>query len=240
MISPLVNYGIGHITGSLSPWKYMYLFAGAMTILWAFVIMFFLDAEPVHAKHLNERERYIAIARVRENNTGVRNTHFKPAQVKELLMSIKFLLAFIIAVMLTAINAVPTVFMPIIIRGLGHSGFNALLLSVPAGAVGFVLTPLFPWLSRKLKKCDMTLIVVCLGCIIIGCCLVWRLPSSAPGGKLAGVYLLSFWPPAWSILMAVNIANTAGYTKRSAVSTGLFIGYCVGGLTHCSDRTAGG
>lgn len=28
IVSPLINYGLGHITGKLSQWKYMYFFAG--------------------------------------------------------------------------------------------------------------------------------------------------------------------------------------------------------------------
>ena len=57
VISPLINYGLGHITGSLSPWHYMCLFAGSITILWSFVILFFLQPDPVRGKKLAERER---------------------------------------------------------------------------------------------------------------------------------------------------------------------------------------
>jgi MFS family permease len=45
IVAPLINYGLGQINGSLSPWRYMYLVAGAMTIIWAFVILFFLPPE---------------------------------------------------------------------------------------------------------------------------------------------------------------------------------------------------
>lgn len=78
MVSPLINYGIGHITsGALESWQYMYLLAGGLTVVWALVIEFYLPCDPVHAKGFTERERYIALARLRSNNSGVRNTHFK-------------------------------------------------------------------------------------------------------------------------------------------------------------------
>lgn len=33
IVSPLINYGLGHINGgSLHPWQYMYLVAGAITM----------------------------------------------------------------------------------------------------------------------------------------------------------------------------------------------------------------
>lgn len=98
MVSPLINYGLGHITGgSLAPWQYMYIVAGSITLLWAFVILFFLPPDPIRAKGFSERERYIAVSRMRSNNTGVRNTHFKGKQVIELLMDEKFWLVFAIA-----------------------------------------------------------------------------------------------------------------------------------------------
>lgn len=59
----------------------MCIVAGAITVLWAIVILFFMPADPICAKGFNPRERYIAVARMRENNSGVRNKHFKVEQV---------------------------------------------------------------------------------------------------------------------------------------------------------------
>lgn len=39
IISPLINYGLGHVTGGkLSPWQYMYLIAGSVTFVWAILL----------------------------------------------------------------------------------------------------------------------------------------------------------------------------------------------------------
>ncbi len=86
VVSPLINYGLGHITGgSLNSWQYMYLVSGAITILWAFVILFFMPPDPIRVRGFTERQRYIAVARLRSNNAGVRNTHFKLNQALEVL-----------------------------------------------------------------------------------------------------------------------------------------------------------
>jgi MFS family permease len=53
----LTQYGLGHITGSLSPWQYIYIVAGIITILWSAVILFFMPPDPIHGRNLNERER---------------------------------------------------------------------------------------------------------------------------------------------------------------------------------------
>lgn len=72
----------------------MYLVAGGLTVCWSVAIFFLLPPDPIRAKGFTERERYIAVARMRSNNTGVRNTHFKRAHVIEALADVKFWLVF--------------------------------------------------------------------------------------------------------------------------------------------------
>ncbi len=47
MFSPLISYGLGHINGSFgaSKWKYMYLVAGSLTLLWSFVVLVVLPGK---------------------------------------------------------------------------------------------------------------------------------------------------------------------------------------------------
>jgi MFS family permease len=117
-VSPLINYGLGHISGGgLNSWQYMYIVAGAITVLWAFVILFFMPADPIRAKGFSDRERYIAVARMRENNSGVRNKHFKVEQVWESLRDVRFWLIFSIAFLMMIANGPVSSFIPIIING---------------------------------------------------------------------------------------------------------------------------
>lgn len=97
IVSPLINYAFGLIQGGASNWHYMYYFAGAITITWGMLILIVLPPDPVRAKGFDRREKYILVARLRSNNSGVRNTHFKLDQVKELLLDVKFWLAFFMA-----------------------------------------------------------------------------------------------------------------------------------------------
>lgn len=97
IFSPLINYGFGLVGGGVSSWVYMYYYAGAVTIVWGILMLFLIPPDPIHAKGFGHRESYILVARLRSNNSGVRNTHFKMDQVKELLLDVKFWLAFSIA-----------------------------------------------------------------------------------------------------------------------------------------------
>jgi predicted MFS family arabinose efflux permease len=134
-ILTFTQYGLGHITGSLSPWRYMYIVAGIITILWSAVILFFMPPDPIHGHNLNERERYIAVARLRTNNSGVRNKHFKKEQFYELLIDLEFWLVFCITFLTMWANGPISTFIPTIIHGFGFGTLTSLLLVMPSGAI---------------------------------------------------------------------------------------------------------
>ncbi|KAI8664700.1 hypothetical protein LRP88_04330 [Fusarium phalaenopsidis] len=229
--APLINFGIGHIKGSLSPWRYMFIFAGCITIVWAFIILLCMDPDPITAKHLDEREKFIAVSRLRVNNSAVRNTHFKKEQVLDALRSPQFWLLFFMSATLNTVNAVSTTFTPLIINvSMGFSGLNSLLLTVPLGAVGVVVTIGSSWMTKLFSRYNPRIwaFTFSTSVLLLSCLLIWNCPNMADGFKLTCLYLLAFHPPAYAVLMNLSIANAAGYTKQSMMSAGLYVGYCVG------------
>jgi sugar phosphate permease len=74
---------IGHIKAGLPSWKFEFLIIGALCCVWGVVMMIFLPDSPVTAKGLNEREKRVAIERLRDNQTGIENKHLKWYQVRE-------------------------------------------------------------------------------------------------------------------------------------------------------------
>ncbi|KAF2112308.1 MFS transporter [Lophiotrema nucula] len=228
-VSPLINYGLGHIKGgSLNSWQYMYLVAGAITILWAIVIYFLMPPDPIRAKRFTERERYIAVARMRENNSGVRNTHFKVEQLWESLLDIKFWLIFAIAFLMMIANGPVSSFIPIIISGFGFNSLNSLLLTLPAGVVIGTIELVAPYLAYRIPRIRTWVIAICQIGTILASILLWQLPRSSKGGLLFACYILASFGGGYAVTMGLQIANTAGYTKRSVTSSGIFVGYCLG------------
>lgn len=69
----LLGYGIGNIKGSLPSWKFEFLIIGALCCIWGIVIYIFLPDSPVTAKGLSQREKQVAVERLREDQTGVEN-----------------------------------------------------------------------------------------------------------------------------------------------------------------------
>ncbi|KAK5191772.1 hypothetical protein LTR99_008497 [Exophiala xenobiotica] len=228
IVAPLINYGLGHIHGAYSPWRYMYLVAGAITIIWSAVILFFMPPDPIRARCLNERERYIAVARLRVNNSGVRNTHFKKEQVFELLVDVKFWVVFAMAFLIMIANGPVSSFTPIIIAGFGYNTLNSLLLVMPAGAIIGSIELGAAYAAYKIPKARAYIVFVCQLSTILASLLLWLLPRDARGGLLYGVFTLASFGGGYAVLMGMQIANTAGYTKRSVSSSGMFVGYCLG------------
>ncbi len=72
------------------------------------------------------------------------------------------------------------------------------------------------------------LVVVCQLGTITAALLLWLLPRGSTGGLLFGAYILASFGGGYAVLMGLQIANTAGYTKRALASSGLFVGYCLG------------
>ena len=73
----LLGYGIGQIKGALASWRYEFLIIGAACCAWGIVIFLFMPDNIVKARFLNDRERRIAIERLKENQTGMENKHLK-------------------------------------------------------------------------------------------------------------------------------------------------------------------
>lgn len=206
----------------------MYFFAGSLTIICGVVIYFVLPPDPIRAKGFNERERYIAVARMRTNNSGVRNTHFKSGQAVELLMDIKFWLIFFFAVCSMFANAPISTFQAIIIDGFGFNPLNSLLLMIPSGVYAGTMMLITTYLAYKFPGWRAYIIIMCQLVTTTAALLLWLLPRSALGGLLFGCYILPTLGAGYAVSMGLFLANNAGYTKRSLASSGLYIGYSLG------------
>jgi ACS family allantoate permease-like MFS transporter len=89
IIGGLVAYGIAVSSknnGSLiAPWKIVFLFTGLLTIALGFLFLWVVPDSQLNARWLKKEDRILAIARVRVNQQGIGNKHFKWYQAKEAL-----------------------------------------------------------------------------------------------------------------------------------------------------------
>ena len=102
---------------------------------------------------------------------------------------------------------------------------------MPAGAVIGTIELTAPFIAMKFKGWRSYLVAITVSGTLLASLLLWLLPQSATGGKLFAVYILASYGGGYAVLMSLVIANSAGYTKRSLGSSGMFVGYCIGEST---------
>lgn len=116
--------------------------------------------------------------------------------------------------------------MPLVIAGFGFSSLNALLLTMPAGAYCGTVVLLAAYLAMKFEHIRTWIIALAQALSTGAAVLLWQLPTSERGWLLFAMYLLPSAAAGYCVLMGLQIANTAGYTKRALASSGIFVGYC--------------
>lgn len=123
-------------------------------------------------------------------------------------------------------NGALSTFMPLVIAGFGFSSLNALLLTMPAGAYCGTVVLLAAYLAMKFEHIRTWIIALAQALSTGAAVLLWQLPTSERGWLLFAMYLLPSAAAGYCVLMGLQIANTAGYTKRALASSGIFVGYC--------------
>lgn len=96
ILGGLISYGIlGQAENeSLKRWKQLFLILGAVTVFFGVLVFFVMPADPATAKFLTERERMIAVERMREVKTGGIHKDFKMNQFWEALRDPRLYLFF--------------------------------------------------------------------------------------------------------------------------------------------------
>jgi ACS family allantoate permease-like MFS transporter len=73
------------VNGTIATWKIFFLFFGSLSFVFSLILMYFMPDNQANARWLTERERKVAIERVRENQTVTSDDHWKWKQFWEAL-----------------------------------------------------------------------------------------------------------------------------------------------------------
>lgn len=192
IFSGAVNYGLGSANGSLAPWKRMYLFAGAFTIAWAAVILYFIPDSPAQShRWFNEEERALLARRSREQMIGrVGQSKLQWSHAKEAAFDIKLYLFFLLASAIYVCNGGVTAFGARIISSFGYDSLTTIAIQIPGGAFTCVGIYLFSWLADHYR--DITTYLIPISCIpiVVGSLVIWLASWEHRGVPLFGYYLL--------------------------------------------------
>lgn len=71
---------------AIEPWKIIFLVTGLLTIAMGVYFFYLIPDSQLNARWLKKEDRILAVARVRVNQQGIGNKHFKKYQLKEALL----------------------------------------------------------------------------------------------------------------------------------------------------------
>lgn len=156
ILGGFVAYGIAVGTTrhpvAIESWQLLFLVIGLFT---AFIGCIFLWAMPdnqLNARFLTEKEKILAIERIRVNQQGVGNKHFKMYQFKEALTD-PMVWAFVFYALVADIpNGGISNFFSQLIVSFGFTSEQSLLLGTPGGAVEVSFLNPVPCPSQALTK----------------------------------------------------------------------------------------
>ncbi|KAI1333755.1 putative allantoate permease [Xylariaceae sp. FL0016] len=235
ILSGPIGYGIGAVAGG-HQWRWYFITLGSMSMVWAVVLGIFLPDNLPRAKFLNKREKAITVERLRADQTGIENKTFKKEQMIEAFKDPKTWLMFAFNIFVSIPNGGLTNFQSLIIKGLGFSSRRALLLAMPEGGVATISAYLCTggvWaLTRKWPKLQCRVAIIIAGEIVgmVASVFLYTLPFSHVGGRLASLWMAKFFLGPYILMLALNVSNVAGHTKKVTVQAIIFIAYCISNI----------
>ncbi|KZO89503.1 MFS general substrate transporter, partial [Calocera viscosa TUFC12733] len=233
IFSGLINYGIGSasLTAPLAGWKYMYLFAGSVTLLWSAVLLLLLPDSPASShRWFSEQERRILIGRMRGNLGGADSRRLKWAQVREAAGDWKVWLMGAMGAAIYVCNGGVTAFGSLIIKSFGYSSLRSIVLQTPGGATTCVAIYISGWLASRFPNIRCLLLALTCLPVMVGALVIWQASWSVPGVALFGYYLLPIFGAPYVLLLALASNNIGGGTKKACATGAVFIGYNVGNI----------
>jgi MFS family permease len=142
--------------GPIAPWRLLFLVEGFPSVLVAVVAWHVVPDGPGKAKFLTKREKKVARLRLRrEKNPKGDTATAGGLKWREVLETLKDPKSYLTAVMFFCTNMAYSsmpVFLPTIIRDMGHSPLASQALSAPPYLVSFVVVIFSAWLSDRLQN----------------------------------------------------------------------------------------
>ncbi|EME87006.1 uncharacterized protein MYCFIDRAFT_30231 [Pseudocercospora fijiensis CIRAD86] len=206
----------GAASAPIHTWRNIFFFEGLVTMLIGALAPLMLPQSPGTSRVLTEREKFIAVQRLRVEYKAGAEGHVKPHHIKRALFNIN---NYICAAGFFCINITVqglSVFMPTVLRDLGWTATRAQLYSVPVYVSASAIAILIAFISDKIKQRGL-----CLACFtflgITGFALLrWNNDANV---RYAAVYLCALGAfPGGPGFLSWGLNNCAGPPVRAVAS----------------------
>ncbi|KAL5048092.1 hypothetical protein BDW71DRAFT_213841 [Aspergillus fruticulosus] len=229
-------YGIGlraeKNPDGLAAWKGISLFLGALTISCGIMVWFILGT-PREVRWLSEEEKNAAIVRVMANQTGSdreKRSEFKWEQVWSTFKDPQTYFFFFVTIVNALPNGANTTFSKLIWKSFGFSSLETLLKgSTPYYAISIVWFLVVGVVTFKWPNLRFFMMMGSLVPAFIGMITLSQLPTDSMQWTRWGMYIMQVFGTLPGLMIWTFLpSNVAGRTKKTVISTILFIAYCVG------------
>ncbi|EAW25693.1 putative MFS transporter [Aspergillus fischeri NRRL 181] len=230
IIGSLFTYGLGHIhSDSLFSYQIIFMFCGLLTVAYSFLIFIFMPDSPMEAKCLSDREKVIAVERLRANQMGIISREWRWDHVWETFYDLKTWCWFFLVVSISIPSGGISTFGNLIIKSFGYNSFETILFNIPFGVIQIIAIIGGGWLATRFQR--KGLVIVGFAFIAaVGTLLMIVVPREQKGVLLFGYYLVSCLAAITPLIYAWEAQNTAGDTKRKCTSAVVLVGMCAGNV----------
>jgi MFS family permease len=223
-----VAFGVLHTkTHNFMPWQWLMIITGIITFVTSILFWFFFPDSPTTARFLTIEERILAVERIKVNQAGIENKHWKRPQFIATVKDPKIWLLALFAALSNIINSL-IVQRQIIVKQFGFTPIQTTLL----GCVDGVVEILTIWAGVTLagfKPIGRAYAgVIMFIPAILGSILVNTLPSHNKVGLLFSYWLTIFAITPFAISLGWLSSLTAGHTRRTTANAMILIAYGLG------------
>lgn len=222
-------YGLAIHDHSMELWKLVFIISGVLTISLGLMILLHMPDTPAKAWFLTDEDKKYLVERIRENQQGFGNKHFKKDQFIEALTDVNTWIIAVFSIASNIPNGGITNFGSILLHeDFGYSETDALLYQMISGAVELVgciaIASLSSWYKSRMVWGVLGMCIALLGQYMLAF-------SPTPKARFAGYNLNFVAPCAFFCVISCIATNTVGSTKKSTVNAIFLIAYCVGNLS---------
>ncbi|KAF2625504.1 MFS general substrate transporter [Macroventuria anomochaeta] len=225
----ILAYGVGHVR-SIEPWKAVFLLFGALTVAWSAAIYFFLPNEPSNARFLNTADRAKTIDRVQENMTGIKNNTWKWGQSIEALLDVKIWLLVAIQLAQNIANGGLHGFGSIVIKGMGFSTLNTLLVQMLGQVFQGVFVIIGTAGSTYVRNTRTYFMAWNLAVALVGAVMIREIQPTQIWARFMGYCFCIAFSANFPMVLSMSSGNIGGFTKKNTANAMIFIAYCTGNI----------
>jgi len=233
IVGGLVAYGISNRTHemTIAGWKVLFIAIGVFTSCVGILFFFVIPDSQLNCRWLNQRDRLLAIERVRGNEQGIGNKYFKWYQFREAFTDPFTWSLLFFGVVDDIPNGGISNFFSQLIVGFGYTPQQSLLYGIPGGVVVIISCIANGWAGDHYRN---RILIACIpmSLALLGMVLIIALPLTTGGniGRLIGYYLTQCIPSCGATVLSLISSNIAGTTKKTTVAAMYLISYCAGNI----------